>query len=102
MAYDPDPANRTVYVERSSPSGSRTLLYVIVVAVLLAAVAWALGLFNVDTSGKLQAPRVEVQGGEVPDVQVETADIEVGTKETTIEVPTIDIERPGDDGSAKR
>jgi hypothetical protein len=101
MAYDPDPAHRTVRVERRG-SGGRALMYLVLVALLLAALAWALGLFSVDTSGSLEAPRVELEGGEIPKVEVDTADVEVGTKKTTIEVPTIDIERPADNGDAKR
>ncbi len=101
MAHDPIPPRDTVHVERRGSAG-RPLLYLLLAALLLAALAWALGLFNVDTSGRLEAPKVEVSGGEVPEVQVETAKVDVGTKETTIEVPTVEVQRPGDDGSARR
>ncbi|MGQ5700649.1 hypothetical protein ACUJ46_01160 [Sandaracinobacteroides sp. A072] len=88
----------------SSTSGNtgRVVAIILVAAVAVLALAWALGLFNVDASGKLQAPDVKIEGGEVPDVQVETADVSVGTETATIEVPTVDIDKPGDDGSANR
>ena len=89
---------------------------VLVAVLVIAGIAWAAGLFNVDTSGSLKAPQVSVQGGEVPDVQVETAkvnvgskqesvkvpDVKVDTKETSVTVPTISVAKPGDDGSAKK
>ena len=34
--------------------------------------------------------------GNLPEFDVETADVEVGTEEVTIEVPTVDVEMPGD------
>lgn len=73
--------------------GGRTVLILVVVIALLAVVAYALGLFNIDTSGRLKAPNVavDVKGGEVPKVQVETADVDVGTKDTTIKVPEVDV-----------
>jgi hypothetical protein len=85
---------------RGGPGG--TIAIIVVVALAAAALAWALGLFNVDTSGSLEAPKVAITGGEVPKVQVETADIDVGTKTATVELPTVEVTPPGDDGSANR
>ncbi len=86
-------------VERRSGAG-RTIAILVVVALVALAVAWAAGLFNVDTSGSLKAPEVEVSGGEVPNVDVEAADIDVGTRTETIEVPTVTVDKPADDGKA--
>jgi hypothetical protein len=82
--------------------GSRTIVIVVAVIVLLAVVGYALGLFNVDASGDLKTPEVSVSGGEIPEVQLETGDIDVGTEETTIDVPTVDIEPAGDDGKTNQ
>lgn len=41
-------------------------------------------------------PDVEVSGGNMPEFDVETADVDVGTKETTVEVPTVDVDMPDD------
>lgn len=103
-------------IERSG--GGRTIVIILVVVAVLAVLAYALGLFNVDASGELEAPNVDVavEGGEVPDVQVETADIDVGTTTETVKLPevdvsttteevklpTIDIDPANDDGSAKK
>jgi hypothetical protein len=64
----------------------------IVVAVLV-----VLGLFfffdlNQTQDGEL--PNVEVTGGEMPEYDVEAGDVDVGTTERTVTVPTIDIESP--------
>jgi flagellar basal body-associated protein FliL len=98
--------------------GGRTIVIILVVVAVLAVLAYALGLFNVDASGELEAPNVDVavEGGEVPDVQVETADIDVGTQTETVKLPdvdvstteeevklpTIDVDPAGDDNSANK
>ena len=89
---------------------------ILIVVLLLVGLAWAAGLFNVDTSGHLKAPQVAVSGGEIPKVQVETAkinvgsktetvktpEVSVGTKNTSVKVPTISVDKPSDDGSANK
>ena len=96
--------------------GSRTIVIVVAVIVLLAVVGYALGLFNFDTSGNLKTPEVSVSGGEIPEVQLETGNINVGSEEASvpvpnvdvttdnvqIDVPTIDIDRAGDDGKTNQ
>jgi hypothetical protein len=96
--------------------GSRTIVVVVAVIVLLAVIGYALGLFNVDTSGDLKTPEISVSGGEIPEVQLETGDIDIGTEKATvavpdvdvttdevqIEVPTVEINPAGDDGKTDR
>jgi flagellar basal body-associated protein FliL len=98
--------------------GGRSIVIILVVVAVLALIAYALGLFNVDTSGDLEAPDVDVTatGGELPNVQVEGADIDVGTTTETVKVPDVDvttteeqiklpdvdIQPAGDDGSTKK
>jgi hypothetical protein len=72
--------------------GGRSILIIVVVIVVLAIIAWALGLFSLNTQGDLKTPEVSVTGGEVPSVDVDTANVEVGTEETTVELPTVDVE----------
>lgn len=73
--------------------GGRTMVIILVVIAVLALLAYALGLFNVDTSGELEAPDVNIttQGGEVPDVQVEAADVDIGTTTETVKLPDVDV-----------
>lgn len=97
MALQNDPIDGRRPVDPDNRSGSgRVILVVVLVALVLLAIAWAAGLFQVNTDGQLKAPEVNVEGGSVPDVNVETADIDVGTKTETIEVPTVDVSKPGE------
>lgn len=96
MALHNEPIERRTTVEtapRSSGAG-RTILIIVLVAVVALAIAWALGLFQVQTDGQLKAPEVNVSGGEVPNVEVQAADVDVGTRTETIEVPTVDVTPP--------
>lgn len=69
----------------------RTILIVAVVIVVGLGIAFAAGLFSIDSSGSLKAPTISAQGGEVPNVQVNTADIDVGSETRTVEVPTVSV-----------
>ena len=72
-----------------------------VIAVAVAAVAIGFGVYMVDIDQTEEAslPDVElsVEGGNMPAFDAEVGDIETGTEEVTMEVPTIDIESPEED-----
>lgn len=87
MALHDETTGRTATSHRNGMK-----FFVVVAAVVaLAAIAWAAGLFTVEADGKLAAPEVDVSGGSVPEVDVNTADIDVGTRSEVIEVPTVDV-----------
>lgn len=96
------PDSHKTMVERDDPENSsgggvgRILVMVIAVAALLAAVAFATGLLNLNTSGDLEAPQVSVTGGELPKVEVDAADISVESKSVMVEVPEVRVEKPAD------
>jgi hypothetical protein len=95
MALQNDPVDRHHTVDTTSRGGAgRTVLIIVLVALVALAIAWAMGLFQVETQGELKAPDVEVSGGEVPNVDVEAADVDIGTKTETIQVPTVDVTPP--------
>nr|WP_310522097.1 hypothetical protein [Polymorphobacter sp.] len=79
---------------------SSTPMWLLVIVVVIAGVvaAFALGLINIDQTKTAKLPDVSVQtsGGQAPAFDVETAKVDVGTKETTIEVPTISVEKADD------
>ncbi|MET1757138.1 hypothetical protein ABVV53_16980 [Novosphingobium sp. RD2P27] len=77
---------------RRDGSGSKKgIVIAILVVLILLVIAWAAGLFDVDTQGELTAPEISVDGGSLPNVNADVADIDVGTKTETVEVPTIDV-----------
>ena len=66
---------------------------------LIAPFALGLAACDVDQTEEGEMPEVRVEGGNMPEYDVETADVDVGTKEETVEVPTIDVEMPDADGT---
>ena len=95
------------------------LLALLIALVGLAVLAQMTGLLDFDTSGRIRAPAIDVKvsGGELPDVDVETAKVKVGVTEKTVELPSgvdvnmqneqvklpeVDVGRTGDDGSTKK
>ena len=74
--------------------GSRPILIILILLVLAALVAYALGLFNIDQTKEAALPsvKVEAKGGQLPSFDVDTADIDVQTKNATIEVPKVEVE----------
>jgi hypothetical protein len=58
----------------------------------LGALALGLGACDVEQTEEGEMPEVDVKGGNLPEYDVDTADVEVGTEERTVEVPTINVE----------
>ncbi len=71
----------------------------LIAALLIAPGMIALAACDVDQTQEGELPEVEVTPGTLPEFEVELPKVEVGTKETTVEVPTVDITMPGDDDS---
>ncbi len=67
----------------------RALLISVGLAALVIVGAWSLGLVSIDQSKVARAPSVTVEGGQAPEFTVNTAKIELGTENRTIEVPTV-------------
>jgi len=73
-------------------SGARTGLIIAIVAILAIIAAFAFGIVDVDQTAKTKLPDVEVQGGQMPEFDVEAADVDVGTTTTDVAVPTVDVD----------
>lgn len=52
---------------------------------------------DVDQTEEGDMPDVEVEGGQVPEYDVDAADVDVGTDTTTVEVPDVDVQGAGED-----
>ncbi len=68
----------------------------IIMTALLAPLAIGLAACDVDQTKEGELPEVEVKDGQMPEFDVETADVDVGTKTTTVEVPDVKVTMPGD------
>ena len=60
----------------------------------------ALVACDVDQTEEGEMPEVNVEGGNMPEYDVTTPEVEVGTEETTVEVPTVDI-TPAEDAAGE-
>ncbi len=61
-------------------------------ATILAAATLGLSACDVEQTEEGEMPEIEAKGGNMPEYDVDTADVEVGTETETVEVPTIDVE----------
>ena len=52
-----------------------------------------LGLLRVDQTQQAELPKVSVWGGQPPKFDVQTAKVNVGTTQTTIDVPKVETEK---------
>ncbi len=71
---------------------ARTLLAILIIVLILAIAAVATNFMDIRTSGEFRAPSVSVQGGEVPNVSVETKKVTIETREQAVEVPVVKAE----------
>ncbi|MGR3492882.1 MAG: hypothetical protein ACU0DW_12560 [Shimia sp.] len=65
-----------------------------IIAAIAAVIAIALGIYLIDIDQTQQAelPEVNVEGGQLPEYDVETGEVVVGTTETEVEVPDVNID----------
>ena len=68
----------------------RGLLALVAIVVLLLIVAVATGFLDFSSKGG-DLPAVKVEGGALPNVDANVGAVDVGTKNETIEVPTVDV-----------
>lgn len=73
-------------------SGARTGLIVAIIAVLVIIGAFAFGLIDINQTKEAALPEVKTEGGQMPAFDVDTADVDVGTKNATVELPKVDVD----------
>ncbi len=69
----------------------------LIIGGLIAATAVIGGLIiftDVDLTQTAKLPEVSVEGGQMPKMDVDVADVNVGTKTIEVEVPTVDVNLP--------
>lgn len=95
---DPAYAARPAYVERpvERRGGGGGWLIALIIIVALVVAAFAFKLISIDQITGGSAPKVSVTGGEMPKFKVDTAKIDVGTKKTEVETPTISVQKADD------
>ena len=67
----------------------RAIVTILVIVVLVAIVAVATGFVNLHGSSGTM-PKVAVEGGAMPSVKADVGSLDVGSKNSTIDVPKVD------------
>ena len=66
----------------------RIFLGILALIVVIAIAAWAI---DIDVSGDVELPEVEMTGGEMPAVDAEVVDIDVEERQVDVPVPDVDV-----------
>jgi hypothetical protein len=79
----------------------RTVILILIVIILAFIAAIATGFLNINQIRGAQAPEVSTtqngivtKGGQAPAFDVQTGSVTVGSKETTVKVPALEVQKP--------
>ncbi|HET7605393.1 MAG TPA: hypothetical protein VFK28_04920 [Sphingomicrobium sp.] len=85
----------------------RILLFILIVAVLVILAALATGFLDIDQIRGAKAPQVSAtgngvtaKGGQTPAFDVQTGSVKVGAQEKTVQMPTLQVQRPDENEAA--
>lgn len=91
MAEYRETANGT-YVERRR-SAAPVILGVLLILALIVGVLFATGFWRADVTREGELPKVAVEGGALPKVDLDSKEVVVGTKSTTVDIPKVKTEK---------
>jgi type 1 fimbria pilin len=81
-------------VERRGTSGAMIAGIVLLAIALLVALLFATGFWSADVKeGELPKVNISANGGKLPDVDLKSKEVVVGTKSTTVDVPKVKTEK---------
>lgn len=79
----------------------RAVLFILIIAVAVVLAALGSGFLNINQTRSAKTPQISAthngivaKGGQAPAFDVETGSVRVGTKETTVKVPALQVQRP--------
>lgn len=85
----------------------RAILFIIILIVVAIILALATGFLDINQIRGARAPQlsatrngVTATGGQAPAFDVETGSVKVGTKQTTVQVPALEVQKPGENAAA--
>ena len=85
----------------------RKVIFVLVLIILAIIAAIATGFLDISQIRGGQAPQVSAthngivtKGGQAPAFDVQTGSVTVGTKETTVKVPALEVQKPANQAQA--
>ena len=81
----------------------RAVILVLIVAIVAIIAAVATGFLDINQIRGAKAPEIaagengiSASGGQAPAFQVETGSVKLGSQETNVKVPTLEVEQPQD------
>ena len=84
----------------------RAIILILILAILAIIAAVVTGFLDINQIRGAQAPQVSAtsngivaKGGQAPAFEVETGSVKVGTKESTVKVPAVEVVRPGNEAA---
>ncbi|MGV3770645.1 MAG: hypothetical protein ACO1NM_11495 [Sphingobium phenoxybenzoativorans] len=66
----------------------------LLIGLILVGTAFAFGLVKVQQTQTATTPKIAVQPGTLPEYKADVVKVKVGTKDETVKVPTVDVEKP--------
>ena len=85
----------------------RAVIFVLVIVILVIIAGIATGFLDINQIRGAKAPQVAAtsngittRGGQAPAFDVQTGSVKVGTQEKTVKVPTLVVEKPGQNQAA--
>jgi hypothetical protein len=85
----------------------RTVIIILIIAIVVVIGGIASGFININQIRGAQAPQISAtgngvaaKGGQAPAFDVETGSVKLGTKNATVKVPAVVVEKPGENQAA--
>jgi len=85
----------------------RAVIFILVIVILVVIAGIATGFLDINQIRGARAPQVAAtgngittRGGQAPAFDVQTGSVKVGTQEKTVKVPTLVVEKPGQNQAA--
>jgi uncharacterized protein involved in outer membrane biogenesis len=86
----------------------RTVILILVIILIVAIAAIATGFVDINQIRGAQAPQVSAthngvvtRGGQAPAFDVETGSVKIGSKDATVKVPSLQVQRPPEPGQGQ-
>jgi len=85
----------------------RAIIFILIVVVLVIIAGIATGFLDINQIRGAKVPQVATtgngvvaKGGQTPAFDVQTGSVKVGSRQTSVKVPTLEVEKPADNRAA--
>lgn len=73
-----------------SRKGGMTIAFLVLAAVVIVGLLFTTGFWSADITKSGAMPEVSVKGGSLPNIDLDSKEVVVGTTKTEVEVPTVE------------